>query len=187
MSTHPLGRRGKCRFRGSGRMTGYPEVTHFWCISQLGKVTKPLACGVGAFRCQKRPQVERRGNKGQSSRSLSWAMRHFRNQVLLLNRRVTIANAHQALRTVMQLLGRQTPKHLPELLGPLWCSLKLWGLLWGPQIENGIIWHHLCRFVSRVQSHDDSGIKQTVAISISFAEVAWGARGRQFKSARPDH
>ena len=63
----------------------------------------------------------------------------------------------------------------------------LWGLLWGPRIENGIYQQQSSLITGRVQADDDSEVKQTIAICINCAEVAWGARGRQFKSGRPDH
>ena len=63
----------------------------------------------------------------------------------------------------------------------------LWGLLWGPWIAIGIFQQQLGSAGSHVQANDGSEVKQTIAICINCAEVAWGARGRQFKSARPDH
>ena len=63
----------------------------------------------------------------------------------------------------------------------------LWGLLWGPWIAIGIFQQQLGSAEGHAQANDGSEVKRTIALHINCAEVAWGARGRQFKSARPDH
>ncbi len=84
-------------------------------------------------------------------------------------------------RSGMVSLSRFGPTHLSQSssIGRETSQLRLWGLwgnLWVPQIGNEGNWWE--RNSPRNYSHTHENID---------TNALWGARGRQFKSARPDH